>query len=151
MITRSGLVDVCDADFAQIPMTDSTLGLRALMRFFGNPFVGKFASWSTACTWCPAPMANRVSVAVGESETMQWGVKTLAAPSDALSSGNASALTKSATTNRSGLNMDISFPSKLVWTTDGYPNDRSLPSRAVFHISSPQATWLMGFSRRPLT
>src|SRR5450759_5716005 len=90
MITRSGLVDVCDVDFAQIPMTDSTLGLRALMRFFGNPFVGKFASWSTACTWCPAPMANRVSVAVGESETMQWGVDTLAAQSDALSRGSVS-------------------------------------------------------------
>src|ERR1035437_9315370 len=77
-------------------------------------------------------MANRVSVAVGESETTQCGVETLAAPSDALSSGYASALTKSATTKRSGLNMDISFPSKLVWTTDGYPNDRSLPRELSF-------------------
>jgi hypothetical protein len=38
--------------------------------------------------------------------------------------------------------MDISYSVEVVWATDGYPNNRSLPRELIFHISSQQATWL---------
>ena len=58
-------------------------------------------------------MAKSVSVAVGESETMHWGLESVEAPvKESLSSGNAKAPNKSARTKRRVLNMDISFPSK---------------------------------------
>src|SRR2546428_14081786 len=36
-------------------------------------FAGKFDWSSTATTWLPAPIANSISVAVGDSETMRCG------------------------------------------------------------------------------
>jgi hypothetical protein len=52
-------------------------------------------------------------VAVGESDTTQLGSVAALAPLDTMR-GRASALKKSARTNRRDLNMDISFPSKWV-------------------------------------
>src|ERR1700689_4542194 len=102
MTTRSGFADGCAADVLQIPITASTLGLSPLMRFLGSPVVGKSESVSTACTCLPAPMAYSVSVAGGESETMQLGfVATLAPP--ATMRGSANALMKSARVNRRDL------------------------------------------------
>ena len=39
-MTRSGLVEGCDADVLQMPITDSTLGLSELIRLVGRPVVG---------------------------------------------------------------------------------------------------------------
>src|ERR1700689_3863826 len=116
MTTRSGFADGCAADVLQIPITASTLGLSPLMRFLGSPVVGKSESVSTACTCLPAPMAYSVSVAVGESDTMQLGAATALtalAPLEMIR-GRANELKKSARANRRDLNMDISFPSKWV-------------------------------------
>jgi hypothetical protein len=43
------------------------------MRLAGNPRRGKFAVASTAFTSLPTPRANRVSVALGDKEMMQFG------------------------------------------------------------------------------
>src|ERR1019366_1228264 len=113
MTTRSGLVERCDAVALQIPSTASTLGLRALIRLVGRPVLGKSESVSTAWTWGPAPMAKRVSVAVGESETLNWGFASrVGQAKEPPNNGNANAPKKSARTKRRVLNMDISFPSK---------------------------------------
>ena len=61
-------------------------------------------------------MAKSVSVAVGESDTMQLGFAVALAALAPLGTmrGSANALKKSARVNRRDLNMDISFPSKWV-------------------------------------
>src|SRR5487761_2177063 len=115
MITRSGLVERWVEVLLQIPITDSTLGLSALILRDGRPFNGNVASWSTAWTWRPAPIENSVSVAVGDSDTMHRGGVLVAAPT-ALTpmSGRVRTPTQSERVNRVNLNMDISFPSKWV-------------------------------------
>jgi hypothetical protein len=86
-------------------------------------------------------MAKSVSVAAGESETTHRG--ELVAPAlAALTRGSATRPRDSARVSRRDLNMDISFSVEVVWATDGYPNNRSLPRELIFHISSQQATWL---------
>src|SRR6187200_3355341 len=62
MTTRSG----------RYPAIASTFGVKPERAVFGA-LLGKSDWSSTATTWGPAPIAKRVSVAVGESETMRVG------------------------------------------------------------------------------